>query len=142
MNAAQALGLFEDNQAHDDDPKEGSDGDQVFGDVADPGKDNGHPQDHDSPPGAHQLEAAESQHLEVARPQSQEDSHSHGDGDIDEVPEETGIDPLVERQDLGEDEDGVDIVQGGAGQDKGGDAFFGAPAQVHEMDHHGDDHRR
>ena len=138
----QALGLLQDDQAHGQDPQQGGDGDQVFGQVADPGEDDGHPQHHDGAPGAGQFIAAEKQVEEVAGHQPQEGPQDHGDGDAGQVPEDAALDPLVETQKLGEDDDGKDVVQGGAGQDEGGNALLGPFALLHEINHHGDHHRR
>ena len=48
---------------------------------------------------------------------------------------------LVDAQQLGKDDDGKNVVQGGAGQDQGGNPLFGPFALLHEMDHQGHHHR-
>ena len=141
MICAQAIGLLQDDQAHGQNPQQGGDRDQVFSQVADPGEDDGHPQHHDGAPGADQFIAAEKQVEEVAGQQPQEGSQDHGDGDTGQVPEDTALDPLEETQELREDDDGKDVVQGRASQDEGGNPLLGAFTLLHEVNHHGHHHR-
>ncbi len=65
---AQAIGLFQDDQAHGHHPQQGGDGHQVLGQVAHPGQDNGHPQYHDGAPGTGQFKAFEKRSRADIRP--------------------------------------------------------------------------